>query len=443
MLLTSVAFITLAVMSRRVPSGGKGDGKVGISRRLGYIGFGGLLGAAVVLPAAAANASGTYNSTATASAGSVSIAGNPVPVPDNTVTATNGNSPQSAALGLGQLESALASTPLAGSLTKVAPDGANLVTETATASADGKSTACAGFLAGDCAAGHAHPITISLSLADLPGLKLPSGGNSASSDSSKSGPSSGSGGSTSGTPVSGLVSGVTKSLPSNLPSLPGTGAGTGAGAGPAGASGSKASPSPSTDPATALAGYALVLAISGPEAACTAGPAGGPGADFTATQRLAAVTVSVEKDGKVIASSTQLAGPLDNILSKLPMPSQLQNLLGASTLPASPIGLTINPGSTSGAGSGPVTKATAGELALSVNGTPVLKLVGAQATCGPDKQVRTTAKTRTAPERPLGGGIQTDEGRSGSGDIALWLGVIGGAALAGGTGGMLWRRRHP
>lgn len=408
-----------------------------------------------MLPAAAANASGTYNSTATASAGSVSIAGNPVPVPDNTVTATNGNSPQSAALGLGQLENALGSTPLAGSLAKVAPHGANLVTETATAGADGKSTACAGFLAGDCAAGHAHPITISLSLADLPGLKLPSGNPSAGSNATSSRSSAGSGGSTSGSPVSGLVSGVTKSLPGSLPSLPGTGAvpgtgagsgtgaGAGTGAGPAGASGGKASPSPAPDPASSLAGYALVLTLSGPEAACTAGPAGGPGADFTATQRLATATVALEHDGHVIGSSAQLAGTVGNLLSQLPLPSQLQSLLGgAPTLPASPIGLTMNPGSTSGAGSGPVTKATAGELGLSVNGTPVLKLVGAQATCGPDKQVTTTAKTRTAPERPLGGGIQTDEGRSGSGDIALWLGVIGGAALAGGTGGMLWRRRH-
>jgi hypothetical protein len=50
----------------------------------------------------------------------------------------------------------------------------------------------------------------------------------------------------------------------------------------------------------------------------------------------------------------------------------------------------------------------------------------------------------TSSEIPLGGGIQTDEGRwTGGSDAPLWIGAVGGAAaLAAGAGGtVLWRRR--
>jgi hypothetical protein len=415
---------------------------MGISSRIGYLGFGGVVGAAVILPAAAASAGTTYNSTASAEAGAVTIAGNVVPVPDNSVTATTGDSPASASLGLSTLESALSSTPLAGALVKAAPAGANLVTEAASASADGDSAACAGFLAGNCAPGHAQAITISLSLADLPGLTPPA---------SPSAGSPGSGGSTSKSPLSGLIpSGVPTSLPKSLPksllptsllptslptSLPVIGG--------KGLSAPMSNSAASAQPLPDLTGYALVLTISGPEASCTAGPAGSSGSRFTASQSLASVGAAIEDNGKVIASSSQLTGSLNNILNQVPVPSQLSSLLGGvTTLPASPIHVTINPGSTSGVGSGPVTTATAGEIGLSVNGTSVLDVVGAKATCGPNKPATTTAVTGTAPEHPLGGGIQTDEGRSGSGNATLWLSVAGAsAAAAGGAGGVLWRRR--
>jgi hypothetical protein len=401
---------------------------MGISKRIGYLGFGGVVGAAVILPAAAANAGTTYNSTATATAGAVSVGGNALPVPDNTVTATDGNSPQHAGLGLGTLENALPGTPLGTSLTTAVPAGANLVTETATASADGKSSASAGLLSGN----DGQPITLSLSLADLPGLNLPSPGTSGQ----KPGSTPAGGGTKS--PLSGLLpSGLPTSLPTSLPSLPLVG-GKGSSAPMSGSARSAGTPD--------LTGYSLVLTLSGPRASCTAGPAGGPASDFTASQSLATAGVSIDDNGKPVVSSAQLVGPVDNLLSQVPVPSSsaLSGLLGESgILTASPIKLTINPGSTSGAGAGPVTTATAGEIALSVQGTPVLDVIGAKATCGANKPAATTttSTTGTAPERPLGGGIQTDEGRSGSSGLALWLGAAGGAVLAGGAGGMLWRRR--
>lgn len=392
---------------------------------LGFIGVGVAVSAAVAIPASAAGAAAagtTYNSTATATAGSVSVGGNPVPVPGNTVTATDGSSPQSASLGLSALESALPSNPFGSALRKALPTGANLVTETATAQSDGMSSACAGFLAGDCASGKPQPITLSLSLADLPGLSAGGSGPNTSS--------SGSTGSKMQSPIGQLGSKVRSILPGADGSTPSTPAAK-----------SPGSPSPGSNP---LAGYRIVLTLSGPEAACTAGPPGSSGGNFTATQSLASASLDILNHGKSVLPNGPLklsAGEVLSQLHQVPLPSQLRQALGS--VPSSPLGLTINPGSTSGAGSGPVTTATAGELALSVNGTQVLDVVGAKATCGPNKKAAGTAPAKTTKsEVPLGGGIQTDEGRSGSGDTALWLGVAGGVALAGTAGGLtLWRRR--
>lgn len=392
---------------------------------LGFIGVGVAVSAAVAIPASAAGAAAagtTYNSTATATAGSVSVGGNPVPVPGNTVTATDGSSPQSASLGLSALESALPSNPFGSALRKALPTGANLVTETATAQSDGMSSACAGFLAGDCASGKPQPITLSLSLADLPGLSAGGSGPNTSS--------SGSTGSKMQSPIGQLGSKVRSILPGADGSTPSTPAAK-----------SPGSPSPGSNP---LAGYRIVLTLSGPEAACTAGPPGSSGGNFTATQSLASASLDILNHGKSVLPNGPLklsGGEVLSQLNQVPLPPQLQNALGS--VPSSPLGLTINPGSTSGAGSGPVTTATAGELALSVNGTQVLDVVGAKATCGPNKKAAGTAPAKTTKsEVPLGGGIQTDEGRSGSGDTALWLGVAGGVALAGTAGGLtLWRRR--
>lgn len=409
----------------------EGIGRVRITTGLGFAGIGVAVGAvAVAVPASAASAGTTYHSTATATAGYVSVGGNQAPVPDNTVTATDGDSPQSASLGLDDLESALPASPLGSSVRMAVPSGANLVTETAAAQSDGMSSACAGFLAGDCASGEPQPITISLGLADLPGLNLPSASNS-SSGSSPSGSSSPGSSSSLGSALSGLVpSGL---LPSGQPA-----GGSSSSSRSSGSSRSGSGPNP-------LAGYQIVLTLSGPEAACTAGPPGSSGANFTATQSLASASLDILDNGHSVLPSGPVKLSTGDILSQIPMPSQLSQLLGGlPSLPASPLNLTVNPGSTSGAGSGPVTTATAGELGLSVNGTQVLSVVGAKATCGPDNAVAGTTTTKTSSEVPLGGGIQTDEGRSGSSGTALWLGVAGGAALAaGGAGGLTaWRRRR-
>jgi hypothetical protein len=403
---------------------------------LGFAVFGSALGAALVIPAASADAGTTYNSTATATAGYVSIAGNQIPVPDNSVTATDSASPRSASLGLSQAESALSGVPALGpalvaGLRDATPDGASLVTETATANSAGKSTACAGLLAGNCSAsGTPAPITIRLSLGDLFTL---ASGNSSTSGSSSGSSSSGSPASIlpSGLPGSLLPSGLPTGLPTSLlPSLGGSAAGQ--------------SPLP-------LAGFAVVLAISGPDAACTAGPAGSAGSNFTATENLAAVTVDVQDNGKSVLPGGPRylsSGELQSQLTRLSqLPARLLSELGAAS-PANPVNVTIDPGSTSGVGSGPQTSATAGRLSLSVGGTQVLDVSGATAVCGLNHAVATTARApaATSSEIPLGGGIQTDEGRytpPAPSDTALWLGLaVGGVALAGSAGGtVLWRRR--
>ncbi|MBO0837985.1 MAG: hypothetical protein J2P28_21060, partial [Actinobacteria bacterium] len=351
-------------------------------------------------------------------------------------TATVGSSPQNASLGLSALESALPSSPLGSSLRRVFPTGANLVTESATAEPDGMSSACAGFLSGDCANGKPQPVTLSLSLADLPGL--PSGGtNNAGTNSA--GTNSANQSSTSSNSTQSPLNQVRSDLSG---ALPGATAGTKTSKPASKSAGSGGTPNP-------LAGYRAVLTLSGPQAACTAGPPGSAAGNFTATQSLGSGSLNILDHGKSVLPNGPLSLSTGDVLSQLHSqlsnipkpPSQLQTLL--NNLPSSPLDLTINPGSTSGVGSGPVTTATAGELALSVNGTQVLDVVGAKATCGPNKAAAAATKpATTSAERPLGGGIQTDEGRSGSGDTALWLGVAGGVVLAGTAGGLtLWRRR--
>lgn len=409
-----------------------------LKKGLSVAGVGVAVGAAVAIPASAASAGTTYDSTASAVAGYVSVGGTTVPVPDNSVKATDTSGPQSASLGLNTLESALPKSPLNASLDTTFPTGLNLVTESATASSDGTSAACAGFLAGNCSDNKPQPITLSLSLADLPGLKLPN--VPAGSSASKSGSSGSGSGSGSGSPGSSPL-GLPTSLPTSLPKLGGSSSSSSS----ASSSGSSSSSPGSSNPLGALAGYKLVLTLSGPEAACTAGPAGSAGSNFTATASLASASVDILQNGKSVLPKGPVTVNVGNILTQLPpLPKQLSSIMGSSTLPASPLDLTINAGSTSGAGSGPVTSATAGELALGVNGTPVLHLIGAKATCGSNNKVAPTGTKTTSHETPLGGGIQTDEGRSGNGpDVAPWAGAGTGAALGlAVTGLTLWRRRR-
>ena len=420
----------------------EGLGHVYLKKSLGVAGVGVAVGAAVAIPASAASAGTTYNSTATATAGFVSIAGNPVPIPNSTVTATDTSGPQSQSVGMSSLTSALPNSPLGSSAKATFPTGANLMTETATASSNGMSTACAGFLSGDCSHGKPQPITLSLSLADLPGLP-PLPGVPGTGGSSSSSRSSGSSGSSGNSPL-GLPTKLPVSLPTSLPGLGGSSSsGTSGSGSSASSSSSKSSSSSSSNP---LAGYQLVLTLSGPQAACTAGPPGSSGSNFTATQSLGSGSVDILDNGKSVLPNGPLSLSAGNVLSQLnnSLPSSLLNVLPKGGLSgATPIDLTVNPGSTSGAGSGPVTSATAGELALSLSGNPVLDIIGAKATCGPNTKAALTKPKTTSAEKPLGGGIQTDEGRSGPGSGALWPGVAGGASFGALAGGLtLWRRRR-
>ena len=204
-----------------------------------------------------------------------------------------------------------------------------------------------------------------------------------------------------------------------------------------------------------------MLSLSAPEAGCTAGPAGSSGGNFTATESLATATLDVENNGKSVLPNGPIQLASGNILTQLTsaLPSNpLSTVLGqlpAGALAANPLGVTINPGSTTGANAGPTTTATAGELGLSVAGNQVLSLVGAKAVCGANNQAKSAVTPESSPsptpvstssETPLTG-IQTDEGMyvppARGSDTALWAGLAAaGVALAGGAGGVALRRRR-
>lgn len=362
---------------------------------LGFIGVGVAACAAAAVPAGAAMAGTTYNSTASAIAGYVSVAGHVIPIPDNQVHATNGNSPQRAALGIGAIESALRGTPLGRSLKATLPTGLNVVAESASAHANGTSSACATLIGGDCTSNDKpQPITLSLSVADLPGVP-----SAPSLPAVPKTPLSG---------ASGLLPGSAKA--GSLPASPGD-----------------------------LASYKIVVTVAGPTVSCTAGPAGGS-SGFGATADLARVTADIQQNGKSVLPSggpvVVDAGAILGKLNNLGLPKQLNHALGGHGLPSNAIQLAIDPNSTSGVGTGPVTTATAGEVQLAIGGHEILHLIGAKATCGANEAAKTSG------EVPMTG-IQTDEGRSGGADMGLWLGVAGGVALAGTGGGLaLWRRRR-
>jgi hypothetical protein len=370
------------------------------------------MGAAVAVPAfaagpAAAATSGggtSYNSVATAMSGRVIVGGQQVPVPNAIITAKTGDSPKAAALGAGQAESALSGVPALGqdvidSMKTANDSGTNVVIEKTVASADGTSSACAGFLSGDCdATGSSVPVQLNLGAADLltPDVvsQLPE-------------------------PVKSIVIGLEKTLNT----------------------------------------YDIVLIVSGPRATCTAGPSGGDGSSFTATQNLATAAVDVRQNGKSVIPGGPISLRSGDVLSQVPaskLTGPLSTILGV--LPNGLLNLTITPGYTAESGKGPQTTGTAGELGLTAEGTRLLYLKGAQAVCGPNEMAAATAPApspsstapagagssgSSSPEEPLGGGIQTDEGRSGSNNTPLWLSAAGGGvALTGAAGGtILWRRR--
>lgn len=207
----------------------------------------------------------------------------------------------------------------------------------------------------------------------------------------------------------------------------------------------------------------VVVALTGPGAACAAGPAGGPGSSFTATMTSASGTVGIKSGNGFLVGPVPIRG--SDVLGSLSAGGALGMVLGA--LPANAVSLKYTPGSTAGAGAGPQSRAAAGELMLGVGGTSAVSLVGGSVSCGANQAAPGQTVTSSSPAAPPGGatttgsgsltgsgssssssehalsGIQSDEGRyvPASSDTPLWAGLAaGGAALAGGLA--LWRRRR-
>lgn len=142
-----------------------------VSSSVAVIGWGAALAALAPSAGAASGqaSSANYDSTATATVGEVNIAGTDQSL--LTTTATSGDSPKSASIGSGQVLSALQGVPTLGSALSVAFQNANpghtdLVSESATASPDGTSTACAAVLSADCTT-RPMSLIVKLGLTDL------------------------------------------------------------------------------------------------------------------------------------------------------------------------------------------------------------------------------------------------------------------------------------
>lgn len=365
----------------------------------------------------------TYNSTATANAGGAATSGFPgsgvIPL-NGGVTATPANSPQSAHTGIGTLANALQSVPTIGPALAGAFPAGNLTTESATANSAGFSAACAALLSGDCTtSGTPQPIVVNLSLGTLQTL----------------------------------TGGITGTLASALLGPLGTLVGG--------------------SPLSTLSGYGLLITLSGPQASCTAGPAGSPGNNFTASQTPASGSIAVVNGTQTLAGPFSLTSGT-SILSAIPSPfgPVLQTALGPVLGPSN---FFSGQGTTTGAGSGPVTTATAGVVGVNSgpNTSPLFSAGGASVSCGPNDPAPATAAapagnsgapttttpavvgdeatpaalaSAPAPETPLGGGISTDEGRwvpRGQRDMTLWFGLIGGgiALICGASGLTIWRRK--
>lgn len=211
-----------------------------------------------------------------------------------------------------------------------------------------------------------------------------------------------------------------------------------------------------TLPVGGLGGYSVDLSLTGPAAACTAGPADGSG-HFTASQTPASGTVEIKNGNSTVIGPQQING--GDVLSGL-----TGGVLGPvlALIPQNAVTLSYTPGSSSGAG--PESKAAAGKLALGVAGTSALAVVGGAVSCGANQAAPGQTVSSSSPATPpasstipgpgLGGlpstsgekplsKIQSDEGRyvPVSDDTPLWGSLAaGGAALAAGLA--LWRRRR-
>lgn len=421
-------------------------------RILGTAGVSAVVGATVVIPAGLASAGTTYNSTAAATAGTLTVMNKGVALPEDSVKATDAAPSQSGFAGVNSLNGSIPSSgqQIARTVENQLPAGDNLSMENATANPDGSSTACAGFLTKDCFTAPA-PVTVNVPLSQIPGVStvlplLQGAGQGAAGSSDSSG---GSGVSPSTVIPKSLPTSLPKSLPTSLPGVGKLTRGLGsASSGSAPSSGSSSSASsPYAQAAAAASDDTVVLTVTGPDVQCTAGPANGT-SGFTATQYPASIEVNILQGTTSLLPNGPVKLHTGSLTSQITgLQGGLQNLLSALNA-----NLTIQKGTISGEGQGPTTTATAGPVGLTVvNGTQALELKGAKAVCGPNEAAKgggsTTPKTTTTStsgETPLGGGIQTDEGRSGSGPGAgAWAGAAGAGTLgAAGTALVLWRRRR-
>ena len=284
--------------------------------------------------------------------------------------------------------------------TIAATNGADLLTTHAQASAAGTSSACSAIAAGACGR-QSQPLAVSLSLKRILQVAQSGGGGSL--------------------PI-GSVGSV---LPGNLDN------------------------------------YSIVLGLTGPAVACTAGPAGGPGSAFTVSRTIGSGTVDLQNGSQSVIGGPKTIGTNGDALA--PLSSVLKSI------PGNAVSLSATAGSDSGAGAGPETAAQGGKLSVSVNGVPVVTLTGGSVSCGPNQQAPSTATSSSTPVPPGNSGgsgglasgspggtgfpstssekpltsIKTDEGRyvPASNSIPLWADLAAaGVALAGGVA--LWRRRR-
>jgi hypothetical protein len=315
----------------------------------------------------------SYNSSATATTGAISIAGNDTSLlTDDAVT---GSGPEIATLGSARLVPALKSVPalgpvLAASFQAASPASADLLSESATATSDGTSAACAAVLSGDCTAnGKPQPIILKLGLSDL---------NAA----------------------------LTAASPS----------------------GSRVRLPP--DP---LADYAIVLTISGPEASCAAGPAGSGRLSASEDLAKATLDLQDNGKSMLPAGPIALdVGNLFTQLGTTETNSPLAPLLTALSS-ALPLALAVDPGSKSLTGSastattGQVVLSALGTTVFDVKSasvtcgpnTKVVPAASVHSSPAASSQSYSTAPADSAAtpagsvsnEIPLSS-IQTDEGRS-------------------------------
>lgn len=379
------------------------------------------VGAALIIPASMADAGTTYNSTATATPGSMSIQGNNVPITTGAATATDANPNVNRSQSLKTVASTLSSinSQLGSAAEKDIPPGADLIAETATASPDGTSSACSAVVVQGCVDGKPQPVTINTAGAGASGM---SAGPTVSGNSGVV-----------------LLWGIVPVKRSALLSLPGVGSRgsqmPGLSSLPGGAAQpNQAAPASNSSAASALSGYSVMTTGYGPTAVCTAGPAGTSGPAFTANSIPGTMTVNIFNNGKSIFPNGPVTLKPGNVLAQLPLDSTLTSLVAASGIKSVDFSSTqsaVNP-------NGPETSATGGEESLSAQGQAVMDIKGGKATCGPNKAGAATptpsptsssgtggsgtgssstsgSGTSSSTEKPLGGGIQTDEGRSGFG----------------------------